>query len=77
MRPGDLVGAITGEAGITGEDVGRIDIRDTFSIVEVAAESAERVIQALNGVTLKGRSLRVDYDRKPTQPPRRGRGPGG
>lgn len=77
VRPGDLVGAITGEAGITGEDVGRIDIRDTFSIVEVAAESAERVIQALNGVTLKGRSLRVDYDRKPTQPPRRGRGPGG
>src|SRR5690554_3094559 len=77
VRPGDLVGAITGEAGITGEDVGRIEIRDTFSIVEVAAESAERVIQALNGVTLKGRSLRVDYDRKPTQAPRRGRGPGG
>lgn len=77
VRPGDLVGAITGEAGITGEEVGRIEIRDTFSIVEVAADAAERVIQALNGVTLKGRSLRVDYDRKPTQPPRRGRGPGG
>jgi ATP-dependent RNA helicase DeaD len=77
VRPGDLVGAITGEAGITGEEVGRIDIRDTFSIVEVAAESAERVIQALNGVTLKGRSLRVDYDRRPAQAPRRPRGPGG
>lgn len=77
VRPGDLVGAITGEAGITGEEVGRIEIRDTFSIVEVAAEAAERVIQALNGVTLKGRSLRVDYDRKPAQAPRRGRGPGG
>ena len=77
VRPGDLVGAITGEAGITGEEVGRIDIRDTFSIVEVAADAAERVIQALNGVTLKGRSLRVDYDRRPTQPPRRGRAPGG
>src|SRR5690606_41798988 len=50
--------------------LGRIEIRDTFSIVEVAAASAERVIQALNGVTLKGRSLRVDYDRKPVQPPR-------
>jgi ATP-dependent RNA helicase DeaD len=37
IRPGDLVGAITGEAGIKGEQVGRVDIRETFSVVEVAA----------------------------------------
>jgi ATP-dependent RNA helicase DeaD len=84
VRPGDIVGAITGEAGIKGEQVGRVDIRDTFSVVEVAAAVAERVIRALNGTTMRGRSLRVDFDRKTSgpgdsrggSPPRRS-GPGG
>ena len=90
VRPSDLVGAITGEAGIKGEQVGRVDIRDTFSVVEIAAGVADRVIGALNGTTMRGRSLRVDYDRKGAGgdsgsraggPPRRQggppRGPGG
>jgi ATP-dependent RNA helicase DeaD len=63
IRPGDLVGAIAGEADIPGSSVGRIDIRDNFSIVEVQAEVADKVIGALNGTTMKGRSIRVDYDR--------------
>jgi ATP-dependent RNA helicase DeaD len=75
IRPGDLVGAITGEAGIKGDQVGRIDIRDTFSVVEVAAAAADRVIRALNGTTMRGRSLRVDYDRKTAGGPRSGGGP--
>jgi ATP-dependent RNA helicase DeaD len=66
VGPGDLVGAITGEANVQGGNIGRIEIRDTFSIVEVAGDVAERVIQALNGITLRGRSLRVDYDRRPS-----------
>jgi ATP-dependent RNA helicase DeaD len=64
VRAGDLVGAITGEAGIKGEQVGRIDIRDTFSVVEVAISAADKVIRSLNGTTMRGRSLRVDFDRK-------------
>jgi ATP-dependent RNA helicase DeaD len=72
----EIVGTITGEAGVSGEQVGKVDIRDTFSIVEVAVDAAERVIRALNGTSLRGRSLRVDYDRKPvgtkrTMPTRR------
>lgn len=63
VRPGDIVGAITGEAGVSGGQVGRIDIRDAFSVVEVESGIAARVIDALNGRTVKGRSVRVDYDR--------------
>jgi ATP-dependent RNA helicase DeaD len=63
VRAGDLVGAIAGEADIPGSSVGKIDIRDTFSIVEVPADAAQRVIDAVNGTTIKGRSVRVDYDR--------------
>jgi ATP-dependent RNA helicase DeaD len=68
VRPGDLVGAIAGEAEIPGNSVGKIDIRDSFSIVEVQADVAEKVIQALNGTTMKGRSIRVDYDRGGDRP---------
>jgi ATP-dependent RNA helicase DeaD len=64
VRAGDIVGAITGEAGIKGDQVGKIDIRDTFTVVEVASPTAEKVIRALNGTTMRGRSLRVDFDRK-------------
>jgi ATP-dependent RNA helicase DeaD len=70
VQPGDLVGAITGEAQVKGNQIGRIEIRDTFSIVEIESEVASRVIQAVNGITLKGRSVRVDFDRD-----RRGAGP--
>lgn len=63
VKPGDLVGAITGEAGIQGDQIGRIEIRETFSRVEIAREVADRVIRALNGTTVRGRAVRVDLDR--------------
>lgn len=63
IRPGDLVGALAGEANIAGSRIGKIDIRDNFSIVEVEAAFADQVIRAVNGTTIKGRSARVDYDR--------------
>lgn len=70
--PSDLVGAITGEAQVKGAQIGRIEIRDTFSIVEVESEIASRVIQAVNGITLKGRSVRADFDRRGAAAPGRG-----
>lgn len=80
VRANDLVGAIAGEADIPGSAIGKIDIRDTFSIVEVPADAAERVIASLNGTTIRNRSVRVDYDRQRKAPggPAGGRGgPGG
>src|SRR5688572_8355856 len=44
----ELVGAITGEAGVAGDQIGKVEIRDTFSVVEVSSEVAERVIRSLN-----------------------------
>lgn len=75
VGPGDIVGAITGEAGVSGDKVGKIDIRESHTTVEVATGVAPRVIEALNGRSVKGRSLRVDYDRKDREP-RGGRKPG-
>jgi ATP-dependent RNA helicase DeaD len=75
VRANDLVGAIAGEADIKGSDIGKIEIRDTFSIVEVPADAAERVIASLNGTTIRSRSVRVDYDRQ--RKPAGGPGGGG
>jgi ATP-dependent RNA helicase DeaD len=74
VRKGDLVGALAGEANIPGSKIGKIEIRDSFSIVEVQSEVADQVIRAVNGTTIKNRSVRVDYDRGgPTRrPPARG-----
>lgn len=75
VRAGDLVGALAGEAGIPGSAIGKIEIRDSFSIVEIQADLADKVINAVNGTTVKGRSVRVDYDRGgPARRP--GSGPG-
>jgi ATP-dependent RNA helicase DeaD len=75
LRPGDLVGAITGEAGVAGHQVGKIDIKESHTVVEVHDSVARKVIKALNGTTIKGRSVRADFDRprkggKPARAPR-------
>ncbi len=77
VGPGDIVGAVAGESGISGSQIGRIEIRDTFSIVEVQQGLGEQVIRALNGVTVRGRSVRVDYDRGRASGGRDERGPRG
>jgi len=65
IRPGDLVGAITNEANLTNEVIGAIQIADKFSIVEVRAEHAQRIIKALRGTKLRGQKVTVRLDRGP------------
>jgi ATP-dependent RNA helicase DeaD len=67
LRAGDLLGAITGEAGVDGRAVGKIDIHESHTLVEVHDVVARKVIKALNGTTIRGRAVRADFDR-----PRRG-----
>ena len=64
VRPQDLVGAITGEAGISGREIGAIDIADRFSIVEVDDGVAGDVVKALRGATLKGKKVTVKLDKE-------------
>jgi ATP-dependent RNA helicase DeaD len=59
VRPQDLVGAITGESGIAGREIGAIDIAEDFAIVEVTETVAAEVIRAMRGSKLKGRKVTV------------------
>ncbi len=63
VRPKDLVGAIAGETGLPGHAIGAIRITPRFSLVEVPRSEAERVIDALRGTTLRGRTPFVRFDR--------------
>jgi DbpA-like RNA binding protein len=62
--PKDLVGALIREVGLEKNAVGKIEVRETFSIVEVAAGEAERVVRALTGVTIRGRRVAARLDRE-------------
>ena len=63
VKAGDLLGALAGESGVDGSSFGKIEVRDTYSLVEVRPSEAEKVIKAVNGSSIRGRSARVDYDR--------------
>ena len=63
MRPGDLVGAITNEAGLRGGDIGAIQIADGFSLVEVPEGAADHVIRTLREATIRGQKVVVRRER--------------
>jgi ATP-dependent RNA helicase DeaD len=63
VRPGDLVGAITNEAGVSGEDIHGIEIADRFSVVEVSQTVAEQVLEALRATTIRGKKVTARRDR--------------
>ncbi len=63
VRPGDLVGAITGEAGVESRTIGAIEIADGFSLVEVPEEMADDIIVALRATKIRGLRPTVRRDR--------------
>jgi ATP-dependent RNA helicase DeaD len=63
VRPGDIVGAIAGEANIPGNTIGSIDIFDKHTYVDVPREVANRVVDAMEGNTIKGRRVSIEIAR--------------
>jgi ATP-dependent RNA helicase DeaD len=59
IRPGDLVGAITGEADVPSRSLGAIEIADRFSLVEVPEALADRIIAALKATKIRGKKVNV------------------
>ena len=63
VRPGDLVGAITGEVGIESRSLGAIEITDNFSLVEVEESLANDVIEAMKNASIRGKRVTIRRDR--------------
>jgi ATP-dependent RNA helicase DeaD len=63
IRPGDLVGAITGEAGVESRTLGAIEIADKFSLIDVPEALADGIIAALKATTIRGKKVSVRRER--------------
>ncbi len=61
LRPGDILGAITGDAGLPGECVGKIEIQDRVSFVALARPSAQAAYAFFQRGKIKGRRFQVEW----------------
>jgi ATP-independent RNA helicase DbpA len=59
IRPGDILGALTGSEGIAGKQVGKIHIFDQTSFVAVSRDAARPALRKLTEGKLKGRTFRA------------------
>ncbi len=59
IRPGDLLGALTGDAGLTAAEVGKIDLFATQAYVAIRSKSAKKALEKLRQGKIKGKNYRV------------------
>lgn len=59
MRPGDILGALTGEGGLAGDTIGKITILDNCSYVAVQRSALRQAMNYLSQGKVKGRSVRA------------------
>src|SRR5690606_42002400 len=60
LRPGDIVGALTGDAGLHKDAIGKIDVYATRSYVAIVRKQAEQALARLRAGKIKGRRFRVN-----------------
>lgn len=59
VRPGDILGALTSDKSIAGDDVGKINVYDNWTFVAVKTEQAKTALQLLGQGKIKGKNFRA------------------
>lgn len=59
IRPGDILGALTGDMGIDGADIGKIDIHPIHAYVAIKAAAARHALKQLQQGKIKGRAVKA------------------
>ena len=59
----DLVAVLTKEVRVDRGSIGRVELRDGFMLVEIPAQDAERVAEALNRTTIRRKRVKARVDR--------------
>ena len=65
VQPNALVGALTNEGGLTGKELGKIDIFGSFSLVDIPAGLTPEAVERLSRTRVAGRPLRIRLDTGP------------
>ena len=71
VQPGQIVGAIANEGGLSRDDFGRIQVRDDFSLVELPSNLSESALESLKSTKIGGKAIEITED---TGPSPRGKG---
>ncbi|WP_148253689.1 DEAD/DEAH box helicase [Aidingimonas lacisalsi] len=73
IKPGQLVGALANEGGIEGNRIGRIDIRDGFSTIELPSSLPAGILAKMSRARVGGQALAISEDKGNSGPPPRRR----
>ncbi len=63
VKPGDIVGALTGECKISGKEIGVIDMFDHFSYFEISENNVRKVLKGMKKNTIKGKKVLLSIAR--------------
>ncbi|HEV8694577.1 MAG TPA: DbpA RNA binding domain-containing protein, partial [Lysobacter sp.] len=69
VKPGNIVGAIANEAELESRDIGRIDIRDDYSLIDLPEGMPREIMDHLKRVRVAGQPLRISRPGE-SRPPR-------
>jgi ATP-independent RNA helicase DbpA len=61
IRPGDVLGALTGEAGFSGAQIGKINVTDFHTYVAVERGIARQAVSKLSAGKVKGKKVKVRF----------------
>ncbi|REL33927.1 ATP-dependent RNA helicase DbpA [Thalassotalea euphylliae] len=59
LRPGDIVGGLTGKTGIAGDQIGKIQVLDVKAYVAVGNKVAKAALKKISDGKMKGRNFRA------------------
>lgn len=65
IKTGNIVAAIIEECGISAKAIGRIDVRSTFTLVDVDASKVDLVLEKMQGAHIRGQAVEVQIDEAP------------
>ncbi len=61
VNKGDILGALTGESNVAGNQIGSIDVFDGYTFVDVAKTVANDIIYAMNNNKIKGKRVNIEF----------------
>ena len=56
----DIIGSISANTAVSGSDIGKINILDKFTFMEIKGEFASEILSSMNGKKIKGRDVNIE-----------------